>query len=152
MPAELIEESIDIDGTPEQVWAVVSDLARMGEWSPQCKKMLVLGGPVKAGTRTFNLNRRGPLFWPTSAKVVIFEPNKAIGWKITENRTVWSYTITEREGGVTLTESRKAADGKTTALSGFLVDKAFGGNDGFEAELQTGMRETLGKVKRAVEN
>ena len=27
-----------IDASPEQVWAVVSDLRRMGEWSPQCRR------------------------------------------------------------------------------------------------------------------
>ncbi|AVM01822.1 SRPBCC family protein [Gordonia iterans] len=151
MAAPLIEESVEIAGTPEQVWAVVSDLQRMGEWSPQCKKMFVFGGPVKLGTRTANLNRRGPLFWPTTAKVVAFEPNKKIAWKITENNTVWGFAIEPTEAGVTVTESRTAADGKTSALSAFLVDKVFGGNDSFEPELQAGMRETLGKIKRAVE-
>ena len=129
MPAPLIEESIEIAGTPEQVWSVVSDLARMGEWSPQCKKMFIFGGPVKPGTRTLNINRRGPLLWPTRAKVVVFETNREIAWKIAENTTVWAYRITETGDGVTVTQSRTAPGGKTTALSSFLVDKAFGGND-----------------------
>ena len=30
MAAELIEDSIDVDATPEKVWAVISDLKRMG--------------------------------------------------------------------------------------------------------------------------
>ncbi len=152
MAAPVIEQSITIDAAPAQVWAVVSDLARMGEWSPQCKKMFIFGGPVKQGTRTFNINRRGPLVWPTSAKVVAFEPSREIAWKIAENNTVWGFALTETDGGTTVTQTRKAADGKTSAVSSFLVDKVFGGNDGFEAELEVGMRETLGKIKRAVEN
>lgn len=152
MAAPLIEQSVQINGTPEQVWSVVSDLARMGEWSPQCKKMFIFGGPVKQGTRTFNINRRGPLVWPTSAKIVAFAPNKEIAWKIVENNTVWGFTLTEADGGTTVTHNRKAAGGKTSAVSAFLVDKVFGGNDGFEVELEAGMRETLGKIKRAVEN
>ncbi|MFT3660961.1 MAG: SRPBCC family protein [Gordonia sp. (in: high G+C Gram-positive bacteria)] len=151
MAAPLIEESLEIAGTPAQVWSVVSDLQRMGEWSPQCKKMFVFGGPVKAGTRTANINRRGLLIWPTTAKVVTFEPNKQIAWKITENNTVWGFVLTETAGGVTVTHSRVAADGQTSALSSFLVDKVFGGNDSFEPELAAGMRETLGKIKLAVE-
>lgn len=152
MAAPLIEESIEINGTPAQVWSVVSDLQRMGEWSPQCKKMFVFGGPVKAGTRTLNINRRGPLVWPTNAKVVAFDPNKEIAWRIVENTTVWTFKLAETEGGVTLTESRTAVGGTTSKISSVLVDKVFGGNDSFEDELKVGMRETLGKIKRAVEN
>ena len=39
----------------------VSDLRRMGEWSPQCRKMFIRGNPVGVGTRTININRRGAL-------------------------------------------------------------------------------------------
>lgn len=152
MAAPLIQESIEIDGTPEQVWAVVSDLTRMGEWSPQCKKMFVLGGPVKAGTRTVNVNRRGALVWPTSSKIVTFEPNREIAWRVAENNSVWGFAIDTTDNGVTVTQSRKVPGGQTSKVSSFLVDKVFGGNDGFETELGAGMRETLGKIKRAVEN
>ncbi|MGV9826931.1 SRPBCC family protein [Gordonia sp. NPDC003429] len=152
MTAELIEESIDIDATPAQVWAVLSDLARMGEWSPQCKKMFVLGGPVKLGTRTVNINRRGALVWPTTSKVVRFAPNQEIGFRVAENHTVWSYAITPNEsGGVRVTERREVA-GSTTKVSSTLVDLVFGGADSFEAELKVGMAETLGKVKKAAES
>lgn len=152
MAAPLIEDSIDVDASPEAVWSVISDLKRMGEWSPQCKKMIVFGGEVKQGARTLNVNRRGPLFWPTNAKVVTFEPNRQIAFRVAENHTVWSYAIEPTATGSRLTETRTAAGGKTTAVSSFLVDKVFGGNDSFEDELREGIRETLGKVKRAAEN
>jgi len=151
MAAPLIEESIEISATPAQVWTVISDLTRMGEWSPQCKKMIIIGKPVKAGTRTLNINRRGPLVWPTNSKVVTFEPEKELAFKVVENRTVWSYKLTPTDGGTLLTESRTAAGGQTTKLSSVLVDKVFGGNDSFETELAAGIRETLGKIKRAAE-
>ncbi|MCF8609503.1 SRPBCC family protein [Gordonia sp. HY285] len=152
MAAPIIEDSIEIDASPEAVWSVISDLKRMGEWSPQCKKMIVFGGDVKQGARTLNVNRRGPLVWPTSAKVVAFEPNREIAFRITENHTVWSYRIEPTATGSRVTEQRAAAGGKTTAVSSFLVDKVFGGNDSFEDELRAGIRETLDKVKRAAES
>lgn len=151
MAAPLIEATIDIDATPEKVWSVVSDLKRMGEWSPQCAKMIVRGTPVSIGTRTININRRGPLVWPTTAKVVRFEPNREIAFRVAENHTVWSYTLTEGTTGVTLTERREATNGQTTTVSRVLVDRMFGGADSFEAELHEGMNETLGKIKRAAE-
>ncbi|WP_132992347.1 SRPBCC family protein [Gordonia zhaorongruii] len=151
MAAPRIEDSVEINATPEAVWSVISDLKRMGEWSPQCQKMIVFGGEVKQGARTLNVNRRGPLVWPTNAKVVAFEPNREVAFRVFENRTVWSYRIEPSANGVTLTESRAAAGGKTTAVSAFLVDKVFGGEESFEAELGEGIRETLGKIKRAAE-
>jgi len=52
-----IEANIEIDAPPREVWAVVSDLKRVGEWSPQCLRMRVFG-PVRLGARAVNLNRQ----------------------------------------------------------------------------------------------
>ncbi|GGF09557.1 SRPBCC family protein [Williamsia phyllosphaerae] len=151
MAAPLIEASTDIKASPEKVWSIVSDLARMGEWSPQCRKIIVRGGAVGQGTKTINVNKRGLLVWPTTSKVVTFEPNREIAYRITENHTVWGFEITPSADGVTLTERRVAADGKTTAVSALLVDKVLGGKDNFEIELEEGIKETLAKIKAAAE-
>ena len=151
MAAPLIEDSIEIDASPEKVWSVVSDLRRMGEWSPQCKKMIIFGGDVKLGTTTLNVNRRGPLVWPTRSKVVTFEPNKELAFRVLDNRTVWSFRIEPTDSGERLTESRTVPGGQTTKISSTLVDKVMGGEKSFEAELAAGIRETLGKIKRAAQ-
>ncbi|MDY6809918.1 MAG: SRPBCC family protein [Actinomycetota bacterium] len=152
MTAPLIEASIDIKAPPEVVWSIVSDLARMGEWSPQCRKVIVRGGSVGMGTKTINVNRRGLLVWPTTAKVVTFDPNREIAFRIAENHTVWGYEITPSADGVTLTERRVAPEGRTTALSALIVDKLMGGNDNFESELENGIKQTLAKIKTAAEH
>ncbi|MGK9273441.1 SRPBCC family protein [Williamsia muralis] len=150
MAAPLLEASTHIKATPEQVWKVVSDLKRMGEWSPQCRKVVVRGGgPVTLGTKTVNVNKRGLLVWPTTAKVVRFEPNKEIAYRINENNSVWSFTITPTEDGVELTERREAPNG-TTKVSSTLINLAFGGEKSFDAELTDGMQQTLGKIKASV--
>ena len=123
MTAALIEESIDIDATPEQVWSVISDLKRMGEWSPQCKKMIIRGGTVGLGTKTININRRGPLVWPTTSKVVRFTPNQELGFRVAENHTIWSYTITPKDAGVTVTE-RREVNGSTTKVSSASTERS----------------------------
>ena len=67
----LIESSVEIAAPPSEVWPLVTDLVGMSERSPQVVKTYVRGGgPIGLGSRTINLNRRGPLFWPTQAKVV----------------------------------------------------------------------------------
>ncbi|MFC7959920.1 SRPBCC family protein [Rhodococcoides kroppenstedtii] len=146
-----LSATIDVQAPPAAVWAVVSDLKRMGEWSPQCKKMTVLGGEPKLGTRTINLNKRGPLVWPTSAKVVRFEPERRLAFRVTENHTIWSYELEPTETGTRVTERREAPGG-TTAVSNLLVRLAFGGQRNFDGELERGMNATLAKIKAAAES
>lgn len=146
-----LSATIDVQAPPAEVWAVVSDLKRMGEWSPQCKKMTVLGGEPKLGTRTINLNKRGPLVWPTSAKVVRFEPERRLAFRVTENHTIWSYELEPTETGTRVTERREAPGG-TTAVSNLLVWLAFGGQRNFDGELERGMNATLAKIKAAAES
>lgn len=148
--ARTLEATIDIDAAPKDVWTIVSDLKRMGEWSPQCATMRVLGGPVREGTKTINVNRRGLLVWPTRSKVIRFEPNKSIAFRITDNRTIWSYELESTGSGTRVTERREAPNG-TTKISQFLVKNVLGGNDGFEQELVQGMNSTLHRIKTEAE-
>ena len=103
MAAPLLQAQIDIDAPVGKVWNLVSDFSRMPEWSPQCRRMK-LRGPLQAGTRTSNLNRRGFLFWPTSAKLTEVTPEKKLSFVIKENGTEWSYELEPTEGGTRLTE------------------------------------------------
>lgn len=148
MPKNL-QSSIDVAATPEQVWTVVADLKRMPEWSPQCRVMQPLG-TVREGTRTININRQGWKFWPTTAKVVRFEPNKEVAFRIVENRTIWSFELEPTAGGTKLTQRRDVPNG-TSKISQVGIDKMLGGNDSFENELVDGMNSTLAKIKQAVE-
>ena len=70
MAAQLLQAEIEINAPVSTVWGLVSDLSRMPQWSPQCRKMKLLG-PLRPGTRTLNLNRRNMLFWPTTSTITI---------------------------------------------------------------------------------
>jgi len=146
----LIQGTIDIDASPATVWGIISDLKRMGEWSPQCRKMVVIGGAVKKGTRTFNINKAGNVHWPTNAKVVEFEPEKKIAFRIFENRTIWSYELEPTETGTRVTESRRAPDG-VSALPDFAIRYGMGGTDRFESALSKGIDKTLSRIKAEAE-
>lgn len=150
MSQSLIEDTIEISAPPAAVWAVVSDLKRMGEWSPQCVRMWVLGGPVRLGTRTINLNRQGWKRWPTNAKVVSYGPERELAFRILENRTVWSYRLEPTETGTRLTESRRAPRG-VSRLSQVATRLFLGGTTAFEAGLVDGIRQTLQRIKTEAE-
>ncbi|HWV26499.1 MAG TPA: SRPBCC family protein [Aeromicrobium sp.] len=147
---ERIEASVDIDAAPADVWKVVSDLRRMGEWSPQCRKMFVFGGDVKQGTRTLNLNRQGWKWWPTNAVVEAFEPEKKLALRIVENRSVWTYELELTATGTRLTEARSIPNG-VSGTSKFLTKVVLGGPQKFEDELQAGIESTLQRIKAEVE-
>ncbi|NMN98066.1 SRPBCC family protein [Antrihabitans stalactiti] len=148
MPKNL-EATIDINAAPEAVWTVVSDLKRMPEWSPQCRVMQPLG-KLKEGTRTININKQGWKYWPTTSKVVRFEPNKAVAFKVVENGSTWSFELAPSASGTKLTERRDVSNG-TTKVSQIGIGKVLGGEPSFEVELVDGMQSTLAKIKRAVE-
>lgn len=149
MPKDL-EASITVAAAPEQVWKVVSDLARMPEFSPQCVRMQPLG-KVRTGTWTINFNRDGAKFWPTTSRIVRYEPNRAIAFRVNENRSVWSYTLEPTaDGGTVITQRRDLPNG-ISWFSRKLTDLALGGEQPFEQTLVRGMHETLNKIKIAVE-
>ena len=142
----LIEESIEVDATPATVWKLVTDLPRMAAWSPQVVRTVVRGGPVGLGTRTVNVNRRGPLVWPTRSKVVRFEPHRDFAFRIKDNNTIWSFTLEPTASGTRVVQRREAPDG-TTKISDTLIRRVMGGQESFQGELRTGMRQTLRRLK-----
>lgn len=138
--------SLSVAAPPVRVWALVTDVAWMGEWSPQVVRTFVLGGPVRLGTRFLNINHRGWKHWPTSARVVRFTPHRDFAFRITENRTVWSFQLEPTaDGGTFITHRRETPDG-ISPVSNLLVGRFLGGQDAFVPELLEGMSQTLERV------
>ncbi|MGF1598883.1 MAG: SRPBCC family protein [Acidimicrobiales bacterium] len=64
------EESVEIDATAEDVYDTVSDLTRMGEWSPENRGGQWLdGGAGAVGDRFEGHNRVGEREWSVVAQV-----------------------------------------------------------------------------------
>ena len=145
-----IEGTIEVDAPPAAVWKVVSDLRRMGEWSPQCRRMFVRGGEVGIGTRTVNINRQGALVWPTRSEVKEFEPERRLSFRIMENGTIWTFELEPTATGTRVTESRTAPHG-VKKVSNVLTQRVLGGTAQFEEGLEKGIAETLARIKSEVE-
>ncbi|MCV7280652.1 SRPBCC family protein [Mycolicibacterium flavescens] len=149
MAAPLLQAEIDINAPVGKVWELVSDLKNMPQWSPQCRAMKAFG-PLRAGARTINLNRRKFLFWPTTSRITEFVPEKKLAFRVNENNTVWSYELEPTASGTRLVETRHAENG-VKPVSTLLVNAAMGGVPNFERELLEGMNETLARIKAAAE-
>ncbi|MFJ1459503.1 SRPBCC family protein [Nocardia wallacei] len=144
-----LEATVDISAPPERVWAVVSDLKRMPEFSPNTVRMVSLGA-LRTGAWTVNLNRDGRKYYPTTSRIVRLEPNRAFAFRMNENGTVWSYTLEPTESGTRLIERRDVPNGVRKPVR-VLIDAFLGGEQQFEENLVRGMNETLGKIKAAAE-
>lgn len=150
MAAPLLQAQVDIKAPAAKVWALVADFRRMPQWSPQCRWMKALG-PVRQGTRTLNLNRRGSLFWPTTSTVVEVIPEQKLAFRVNANGTIWSYELQPIPDGTRVVESRHAENG-VKPISSMTVNALMGGEDSFERELVEGMKTSLAKIKAAAEN
>ncbi|MCV7191652.1 SRPBCC family protein [Mycolicibacterium brumae] len=149
MAAELLQAQIDIAAPPAKVWELISDLSRMPEWSPQCRKMKALGA-LKPGTKTLNLNRRGMLFWPTTCTITDVVPQSKLAFKVDANGSIWSYELEPTVDGTRVVESRRAPNG-VSKVSVVLTKNMLGGVDTFEQELVEGMNTSLARIKAAAE-
>ena len=104
MAAPILKAEVEINAPVSTVWSLVSDVTRMPQWSPQCRVMKALG-PIRPGTRTININRRGMLFWPTTSVITEVVPERKSAFRIPINTTVWSYELEPTATGTRLTET-----------------------------------------------
>jgi hypothetical protein len=148
-PPARIAETVHVEAPPVDVWRLVSDVTRMGEWSPECRKVLLLGGkPVRVGSRMVGINRRGLAVWPTVSTVVRLDPERAVAWKTRESGATWTYELEGEEAGTRLT-GRRDLHGYTALTR--VAAPLIGGAAGHDEELAAGIRTTLRRIKAVVE-
>lgn len=146
-----IHNSIEIDAPPARVWEVISDVRNATQWSSQAVKIISPGGRTTKGTWALNINKRGPMIWPTTSRVVEFEPGRKFANRINENTTIWVFELEPTAtGGTRLTERREVPEG-LTFISRFLTDKFFGGQTSFVSEMGEGVSVSLQRIKKLVE-
>ncbi len=143
-----IEATVEIDATPAAVWDVVSDVRRMPEFSPELRKVWVLGRGTGTGVRFLGLNRRGPVAWPTMSTVVRWEPQRAIAWRTRESGATWLYEVEPVGAGTRLTGRRILP---TFTRGTTLLGPVIGGAAGHDAELAAGIRTTMERMKARIE-
>lgn len=145
-----ISASVEVDASPESVWEVVADVTRMSEWSPECRRIVVLGSPKQGlGTTLLGLNRRGWAMWPTTSKVVRYEPGKAVAWKTRESGATWTYELAPTASGTTTLTGRR--DLPSYSVGTKVMAPLIGGAQGHDSELAAGIRTTLERIKTTVE-
>jgi hypothetical protein len=146
-PPTKISATVEMKADPEVVWAIVSDLRRMPEFSPELRRAYVIGKPG-VGAKIIGVNRRKLVVWPTTSKVVRWEPGRAVAWKTRESGATWIYELEGTPAGTRVT-GRRVLSKFTVGTS--VLGPAIGGAAGHDRELAEGIRTTLERIKSAVE-
>ena len=141
-----------IAADPAVIYDLISDVTRMGEWSPETTSCRWVDGTGPAvGARFRGTNRHRLARWTTTCTVTAAEPGRRFTfdvrwgpWEISR----WSYVIEPRDDGCRVTESW--ADKRVTALR--VASPVVMGITDRAAHNRTGMQATLAALKLTAEN
>jgi uncharacterized protein YndB with AHSA1/START domain len=104
--------SIEIAATPERVYRLITDITRMGEWSPECYRCTWLSGTGAAvpGARFRGYNKLGLYRWQTTAVITAAGEGRSFAFTTIDDKTgrqetAWRYDLRPSPAGTVLTES-----------------------------------------------
>ncbi len=147
-----VEVSRTIAASPEAVFAALTDITRMGEWSPETYRAEWNDGATAAavGASFTGHNRNGDREWTTEATVVDLVPNERFFFDCMVGDFVfakWGYSIEPTDGGCRVTEYSQnlipeEMRERSAAISG-VTDR--------ETHNRAGMEVTLERLAAAVE-
>lgn len=108
--------TVHMHASPDDVWALVSDVTRIGEFSPETFEAEWMGGatgPALGAQFRGHVKRNGvgPIYW-TKCKVTECEPGRTFAFNVYgagANVNTWRYELTPRDGGTDVTESFELA-------------------------------------------
>lgn len=148
------QASVHIDAPPELVYDLVSDVTRMGEWSPEtyrCKWLDGASGPA-SGARFKGYNRRGRARWSNTLQVLVADHGREFAFR----RDVlhcgvcdWRYRMEPQGPGTRLTESYEVIE-PDWAITNWFNGLVLGVEDRDE-DLVEGLQTTLERVRQVAE-
>lgn len=144
------EVSILIDADPSSVYDLVSDLPRMGEWSPENDGGEWLdGGRGAVGDRFIGVNRRADYEWSVLCQVTAARRGEIFEWVTRPDIgpcVRWRYELTASGDGTLVTEIWDVEQ-----LPPSLQSRTQEQLDERSANVEAGMRTTLERMKAHLE-
>jgi hypothetical protein len=99
-------ESIVVAAPPDALYDMVSDVTRMGEWSPICKACWWdEGDSLRVGAWFSGRNELPERVWETRSQVVAAQPGREFAFVVGGAWVRWGYAFAPVEGGTQVTES-----------------------------------------------
>ncbi|MBA3744198.1 SRPBCC family protein [Sporichthya sp.] len=152
MAASPVSVSTDIASDPKLVYDLISDLPRMGEWSPENRGGKWRGGATgpEVGAKFKGKNKIGWRSWSTDVVVTDAAPAEKFAFKCSALGmpiAVWTYDITPTATGCTVTESFVDTRSGFLKVAGSLAT----GVKDRDAHNLPCMETTLANLKKAAE-
>ncbi|MDQ2754340.1 MAG: SRPBCC family protein [Actinomycetota bacterium] len=145
--------TVHIAAPPERVWALVSDVTKIGRYSPETFEAEWLDGATAPaiGVRFrghVRRNGRGPVYW-TNCSIVACEAEREFAFTVQaggRDVNTWRYQLTPREGGTDITESFQLTPTPLMRAYWAVLGPLRGRTN------INGMRQTLERIKAEVES
>jgi hypothetical protein len=146
-------ESITIARSADELYDMISDVRRTGEWSPVCKACWWdEGDGPHEGAWFTGRNETPERTWETRSQVVAAQRGREFAFVVGGTWTRWGYTFTPVEEGTVLTESWEFLPGGFVRFA-----ERYGGDAPAQIAERTeaahrGIPITLAAIKRIAES
>ena len=146
-------DSVIVARPPDELYAMVSDVTRMGEWSPVCKACWWDEGEgPRVGAWFTGRNELPERTWETRSEVVAADPGREFAFVVHGTIARWGYSFAPVDGGTELTESWEFLPSGMELFGELFGDDAPAQIADRAARAQTGIPATLAAIKRAAES
>lgn len=99
-------DSIVVSRTPDELYDMVSDVTRTGEWSPICRSCWWdEGGSATVGAWFTGRNETAGRTWETRSQVVVADRGREFTFIVGGSLVRWAYTFAATDSGTSVTES-----------------------------------------------
>jgi hypothetical protein len=110
VPEADVSASVRVAAPADELYAAVSDVTRMGEWSPENRGGRWLGGATgpAVGARFRGSNKRGWRRWSTRCTVVAADPGRTFAFEVkvvVVPAARWTYDFRPDGDGTVVTET-----------------------------------------------
>ena len=100
---EVGSATILIAAPPDEVYDLIADVTRIGEWSPECVRAEWVGGSTEAvpGARFHGWNEAGTFQWDVPCVVVEAERGRVFSFRAPvdlDTATTWTYAFEAADG------------------------------------------------------
>ncbi len=139
-----------IAAPPGEVYALIADVTRMGQWSPECDHCEWLDGATgpSVDARFRGHNKLGVLHWQTTCVVTAADPGREFAFSVVHDNgrveTRWRYQLQADGAGTEVVETYEFLWCPiVNRVSEVLIPR--------DRQLRRGIRVTLDRIKTAAE-
>jgi hypothetical protein len=145
--------SVVVARSPEDLYEMVADVTRMGEWSPVCKACWWDEGAGPAvGAWFTGRNELPERTWETRSQVAVADPGREFTFIVGGTFARWGYTFVPVDGGTRVCESWEFLPDGIAMFEQRFGDDAQAQIDSRSEAARTGIPATLAAIKTIAED